>query len=73
MKTPRLMEKMEPENTTWINNLPRRITVIENSTNEKTSVYIDDEINCERLSENDSCTVNSCCWRDCNNQQEPSK
>ena len=60
MKTPRLMEKMEPENTTWINDSPRRITVIGNSTNEKTSVYINDEINCERLSENDSCTVNSC-------------
>ena len=51
---------MEPENTTWIKDSPRRVIVIGNSTNEKKNVYIDDEINCERLSENDSCTVNTC-------------
>ena len=51
---------METKNTTWIKDFPKRISVIGNAIDEKTSVYIDDEINCEHLSENDSYRVNTC-------------
>ena len=54
------MKPKEIENTTWIQDFPRRISVIGTAMNEETSDHIDDEVDCKYLSKSGSNTISTC-------------
>ena len=60
INTPRAMKPKEIENTTWIQDFPRRISVIGTAMDKETSDCIDDEVDCIYLSESGSNTINTC-------------
>ena len=60
INTPRAMKPKEIENTTWIQDFPRRISVIGTAIDKETSDCIDDEVDCIYLSESGSNTINTC-------------
>ena len=60
INTPRVRKPKETENTTWIQDFPRRISVIGTAMDEETRDCINDEVDCKYLSESASNTINTC-------------